>query len=386
MKARLSAILAVLGAAWLDSSAIAEDYTYTTNNGTITITKYLGSGGDVVIPGQINGLPVVTIRSNAFLDQTNVTSVLIPASVTSLETAAFRGCTSLSAINVATLNSVYSSLGGVVFNKMQTTLIQFPKGKSGAYAVPNGVTNIGSAAFSSCTELSDIALPGSLQTINGDAFYWCLKLARLTIPAGVSNIPPWTFAFARSLTNLTFLGSVTNIGDWAFHECCVSALHLPDGLVSIGIRAFSSSFYLTNLVIGRRIATLGEGAFAGSSNLKGVYFRGDAPSFGTNVFQYDNQATVYYLPETGGWGASFAGRPTAIWFPAIMAPGTGFGPQTNHFGFHLFWAGGKTIVIEAGNLSAWAPLRTNTLTGDFAQFVDPDWKSQSARFYRVRQP
>jgi hypothetical protein len=42
----------------------AQDYAYTTNNGTITITKYIGPGGDVTIPSRINGLPVTSIAQS----------------------------------------------------------------------------------------------------------------------------------------------------------------------------------------------------------------------------------------------------------------------------------------------------------------------------------
>jgi len=61
----------------------AQDFTYTTNNGTITITGYLGSGGAVTIPDPTNGLPVTSIGDFAFMNNTNVTSVAIPNGVLS---------------------------------------------------------------------------------------------------------------------------------------------------------------------------------------------------------------------------------------------------------------------------------------------------------------
>ncbi len=65
----------------------AQDYTYTTNNGTITITKYTGSGGDVTIPETINGLPVTRIWGvwpGAFNGCRNLTSVTIPNNATGI--------------------------------------------------------------------------------------------------------------------------------------------------------------------------------------------------------------------------------------------------------------------------------------------------------------
>src|SRR5450756_889581 len=83
---------------------------------------------------------------------------MIPNSVTTIGSYAFSGCTSLSAITVDALNFFYSSLDGVLFNKSQTTLIQCPGGKAGGYTVPNGVTSIGSSAFSGCTSMSAITV------------------------------------------------------------------------------------------------------------------------------------------------------------------------------------------------------------------------------------
>ena len=149
---------------------IKYDFTYTTNNGTITITGYTGSGGAVTIPDTINGLPVTSIGDNAFYYCTSLTSVTIPTSVTSIGdyafyrctsltsvtiansvtsigNQAFADCTSLTAITVDTNNPAYSSVDGVLFNKSQTTLIQCPGGKAGSYTIPDSVTSIGDYAF-----------------------------------------------------------------------------------------------------------------------------------------------------------------------------------------------------------------------------------------------
>jgi len=80
------------------SAVLYLPYTYTTNNGAITLTAYTGSGGAVVIPNTINGLPVTTI-TGAFLNVTNLTSVTIGTNVTIIQQFAFAGCTSLTNVN-----------------------------------------------------------------------------------------------------------------------------------------------------------------------------------------------------------------------------------------------------------------------------------------------
>jgi hypothetical protein len=101
-------------------------FNYTSDGHTITIIRYTGPGGAVVIQATIIGLPVTRIGNNAFYGNTNLTSVTIPYSVTDIGGVAFRYCTSLSAITVNAFNSVYSSVDGVLFNKSQTVLIHMP--------------------------------------------------------------------------------------------------------------------------------------------------------------------------------------------------------------------------------------------------------------------
>jgi hypothetical protein len=105
-----------------------------------------------------------------------------------------------------------------------------------------------------------------------------------------------------------------------------------------------------------------------------------------------NNAHVYYLPGTTGWGSKLGGLPTALWFlpnPLILS-GASFGIQTNGFGFIVSWATNLSIVVEGctvlANL-AWSPLSTNALTTNgWFYFSDQDWTNCPARLYRIRSP
>ena len=181
-------------------------WNFNTNNGYLTITAFTGSGS-VTVPSSItfrwNGRgilltwPVTCIGDgvfSAFWDGCSVTSVTIPDSVTnignyvfeeaidltnlvigagvaSLGSDAFRWTYGLQAITVNSTNASYSSSGGVLFNKSQTTLIQYPTGNPAPnYTIPNGVTNIGDWAFWLSFNLTNVTIPPSVISIGNQAF------------------------------------------------------------------------------------------------------------------------------------------------------------------------------------------------------------------------
>jgi hypothetical protein len=232
-------------------------FSYTTNNGTITIfgETWL-PGGAVTIPSTINGLSVTSIGGGAFEDWFSLTSVTIPDSVTNIADFAFDGCTGLSSVTIG-----------------------------------SGLVSIGDWAFASCSSLTTVPIPDSVTRIGGEAFYECRSLASVVIPNSVTNIGEAVFEWCVSLTNVTIPNSVTSIGDGAFEEC----------------------FGLTSVVIPSSVTNIGLVAFLDCTNLTGAYFKGNAPSIGSNVFEGDPNATVYYLPGTKGWGTTFGGLPTALW-------------------------------------------------------------------------
>jgi uncharacterized repeat protein (TIGR03803 family) len=81
---------------------------------------------------------VTAIDDYAFEHCGSLTAVTIPASVTNIGQCPFAFCTNLIAITVATQNSYYSSVEGVLFDKSETTLIEYPCGIVGSYSIPAG--------------------------------------------------------------------------------------------------------------------------------------------------------------------------------------------------------------------------------------------------------
>ncbi|MCX6922217.1 MAG: leucine-rich repeat domain-containing protein [Verrucomicrobia bacterium] len=416
------------------------------------------------------GSNIVSIGELAFCGCGSLSEVTIGRGVASIGTTAFGGCRSLLAITVDVSNPVYCSVDGILFDKSQSTLIQFPGGRGGSYAITNRVAVIATNALSGCL-LTDVTIPNSVIRIEDYAFSSCNGLTNLTVPGSVTNIGNQAFVFCDSLTAITvdpsnlfyssgasgvlinrsqstlmqypagragaciIPASVTSIGDWAFAQCYrVTSVTMGDGVTSIGASAFMNCFSLTNVSISASVTNIAimafngcsrlssivipdrltslqggvfqgcmsltsvtipasvtnvGGAFGGCFSLVAVYFRGNAPGVVSYEFSNDDNVTVYYLPGTTGWGPTFGGRPAVLWNPLIIASGPGFGVQSNSFGFNITGTAGIPVVVEAATdlgRGEWLALESFNLTSGAVYFSDPDWTNYPARMYRLRSP
>jgi len=146
---------------------------------------------------------------------------------------------------------------------------------------------------------------------------------------------------------------------------------------------------LSRVTIGSAVATIGFNAFGSCPNLVGAYFRGNAPIAYGGTFEWSDKATVYYLPNTFGWGPSFDNRPTVLWNPQVSTTDATFGVVAGQFGFTITGHSGLEITVEACTdlvLADWLVLGTVTLTDGSFHVLDPEPANQPGRFFRLRSP
>jgi hypothetical protein len=188
-------------------------------------------------------------------------------------------------------------------------------------------------------------------------------------------------------------GAITIAG----YEGSVGKVTIPGTIddlpvTSIGHGVFYKCYYETNFTIPYTVTSIGDYAFFDCPRPMVIFFNGNAPSLGTDVFGGGTRATVYYLPGTTGWTWTFGGASTALWLlpnPLILNHSPGIGVHTNGFGFIISWATNVSLVVEASaslSIPAWSPVGTNALIEGWSYFSDPQWSNYTRRFYRIRLP
>jgi BspA type Leucine rich repeat region (6 copies) len=266
----------------------------------------------------------VTNIGNWAFEACGMTNVTIPDSVASIGISAFDVCPNLTAITVDALNSVYSSVDGVLFNKSQTTLVRFPGGRNGSYVIPNSVKNIGITSFDWCLNLTSVMIPNSVTNIGTSAFDYCTSLTNITIPGSVISLEGWAFSFCTGLKDVYFMGNAPLAGAGALYSDINATV-----------------YYL-----------------AGTTGWDSTF--GGRP---TALWLLPNPIILYNGP---GFGVDTNG------FGFIISWATNL----------------SVVVEASTNLAGpfWSPIATNILTGGSSYFSDPQWTNYRARFYRLRSP
>ena len=137
--------------------------------------------------------------------------------------------------------------------------------------IEDGVTSIGSHAFSGCSSLTSVTIPNSVTSIGSYAFWDCSGLTSVTIPNSVTSIGEGAFDDCSGLTSVIIPNSVTSIGGWAFCGCSgLTSVIIGNSVTSIGERAFYNCSGLTSVTIGNSVTSIGVLAFYGCSGLTSI--------------------------------------------------------------------------------------------------------------------
>jgi hypothetical protein len=263
------------------------------------------------------------IGGSAFEHDPLLATANIPASVTSIGSFAFNYDTGLTAINVDPSNTVYSSNAGVLFDKAQTVLIQYPGGRFGNYTVPNGVI-----------------------TISDNAFAYSDAVTGVTMPASVTSLATSVFLDCGNLASVSFGNPNLAIGEGDFENC----------------------YNLKSLYFAGNAPVVGYSAFAGDSGETAYYLPGTT---GWSTFTASaGPAVAQWNVQTGNGSPSFGYNGSEFGFGVTGSPNLLF-----------------ILEVTTNPASGWTPHLTNTIpVSGLYYYTDPQTPILPHRLYRLRTP
>lgn len=167
----------------------------------------IGSCADteIVIPGTIEGVPVIEIAVDAFNGNTRIQSLYCGSRVTKIGDRAFLNCKNLKTI-----------------------------------IIPDNVLSIGKEAFESCG-VTDLVLGDRIKEIGRDAFMFCAHLKSIKLPNDLTAISDNCFCACTSLFDVELSPNIISIGDQAFSSTRITSIYIPASVSSISPYAFDST-------------------------------------------------------------------------------------------------------------------------------------------------
>jgi len=225
------------------------------------------------------------VPANAFFEDTSMTSITLPAGLTSIGEYAFSCCDSMTSI---VLPASLTSMGSGAFDGCSSlTLIE----------LPTGLTSLGERAFDGCSSMTSIELPAGLTSLVFGAFANCSSLTSIELPAGLTSLGGFAFQGCSSLTSIELPAGLTSIGRWAFRDCsALTSIELPAGLTSLGERAFDGCSSMTSIELPAGLTSIGEHAFAHCSSMTAIELPAGLTSLGRYAFKDCSSLTSIELP------------------------------------------------------------------------------------------
>ncbi len=240
---------------------------------------------EVVIKSGVTG-----VGSGAFTGCTALKKVSISDTVKKLDLNAFSGCTALEAFAVEDGNEAYASADGVLFNAGKTRLISCPVGKTGAYTVPETVTEIEKSAFAA-SGVESVSMSDAVNAVGEGAFSNCSKLKSVVLPKGLKELKKSLFSGCSALEAISIPDSVKTLGEGVFSGCAaLKEVKIPGEVTVIPKNAFSGCTALESVSIPASVTAIKEAAFDGCTALKNVTFLGKDDEWSWVTIDGSNEA------------------------------------------------------------------------------------------------
>ena len=246
---------------------------------------------------------ITTIERNAFSYCENLTHVILPSTLEHISTSAFKGCSQLSLHveksdtlvlqhsthqHTMTPNGI-KQIGSFSFNSCTLESIRLSE----------GVTFIRSNAFSECQSLRALQFPSSLLKIDNHSLSGLMNLTSLTVPKNVTDIGQCAFSSCYNLTSIKLLSPVTALSKQLFSHCFrLNTIKLPSSITHIKQEAFLGCKALRQIHLPQQLKHIESRSFYGCTSLQTILIPTGTTFIGQEAFKNCSNLLMLYLPST----------------------------------------------------------------------------------------
>lgn len=278
-------------------------------NWGLNLQKFdLSNGSDIVVPNDIDGVPVTYVRGLT----ADLTSIKLPNSLIKIKDDAFNSMDTLKSLVIDRGAPNLNELGERSFSGC-SNIEELDLSNSKLTSIPEG-------AFAYCKNLKTIKLPSTITSIGDEAFYNCQSLTNIEglDKCNLKSIGSAAFSNCKSLENLDFSQSTfTNVPSKAFYGCSALAkITLPDTLTTIGGYAFYACYGMPQLDLSNTaLTTLENYALYQMRETTKLSLPDSISSIGTHAFSVStsNGAVPTILPASLKDKVNYKDAATSPW-------------------------------------------------------------------------
>ena len=305
---------------------------------TVKLVGYETVGEELVIPDEVEiddkKYKVTYIDANALEGASNLTQIVVPETILTINATAFYGIPSTTKIYVYEIKyeeyivdpnwAAYLSMLEVIAtvndftqdgikykvtgsDKKQVHIVGFESSVATDIELPLTVkyenkiytlTGIDENAFKDCAKLASITFTDNINEIGAGAFSGCTSLKTFTLPKNVSNVADNLLTGCTSLTTVTLHENVTSIGDYSFANCTkITEMKIPESVAQIGKGAFMGCNKLEKVNIPEVVTIISDDMFHNCYLLDSVSFSPNVTTIGKNAFYSCKRIKVVDIPK-----------------------------------------------------------------------------------------
>ena len=252
---------------------------------------------EIIVPSTYNYLPVMGISASAFYNQSQITSVKLPAGMTIIENSAFYGTAFYNNTDNWTDGALY--IGSYLIATNKDTI-------ASEYTVKDGTTLIGESAFYSNTTVVTVTLPDSVKYISARAFESATNLVTVNFPKSYDYLGKNAFYNCQKLNcKIVFPENQDTVYEMTFRYCyALTEIVIPEGYVKIEANVFENCTAITTLTLPTTLKNLGTDCFRKLSSLKSIKIPNGVDYLPQGIFKDCYSLEVIEIPFLGQYASS----------------------------------------------------------------------------------